>query len=66
VFIGVYEIGDRGQLPKKCFGKPWEFAQMIGKIKKIRSDLSENMLNSGYFITILHKISGRLLTAPPP
>jgi hypothetical protein len=38
---------------------------MLGKITKIRADLSENMLKSGYFITILHKNSGKLSTAPP-
>jgi hypothetical protein len=37
---------------------------MLGKIKKIRADLSENRLNSGNFITILHKNSGKLSTAP--
>ena len=31
---------------------------------KIRADLSENMLKSRYFITILHKNSGKLSTAP--
>jgi hypothetical protein len=49
-------IRDRGQLPPN-FGKPWKFGQMLGKIKKIRADLSENRLNSGNFITILHKNS---------
>jgi hypothetical protein len=39
---------------------------MLGKIKKIRANLSENMLKSGYFITILHKNSGKLSIAPPP
>jgi hypothetical protein len=34
--------------------------KLLGKIKKIRADLSENMLNSGYSITILHKNSGKL------
>jgi hypothetical protein len=42
-----------------------EFGQTLGKIKKIRADFSENMLKSGYFITILHKNSGKLSTAPP-
>jgi hypothetical protein len=37
---------------------------MLGKIKKIRADLSENRLNAGNFITILHKNSGKLSTAP--
>jgi hypothetical protein len=41
-------------------------ANAIGKIKNIRADLSENMLKSGYFITILHKNSGKLSTPPPP
>jgi hypothetical protein len=48
------------------FEKPWKFGQMLGKIKKIRADLSENMLKSRYFITILHKNSGKLSTPPPP
>jgi hypothetical protein len=39
---------------------------MLGKIKKIRANLSENMLKSGYFITILHKNSGKLSIAHPP
>jgi hypothetical protein len=38
---------------------------MLRKIKKIRADSSENRLNSGNFITILHKNSGKLSTAPP-
>jgi hypothetical protein len=38
---------------------------MLGKIKKIRADLSENRLNSGNFIIIIHKNSGKLSTAPP-
>jgi hypothetical protein len=33
-------------------------------IKKIWADLSENRLNSDNFITILHKNSGNLSTAP--
>jgi hypothetical protein len=32
----------------------------------MRADVSENMLKSGYFITILHKNSGKLSTALPP
>jgi hypothetical protein len=32
---------------------------------EIRADLSENMLNSGYFITILRKNSGKLSTPSP-
>ena len=39
---------------------------MLGKIRKIQADLSENMLNAGYFIAILHKNSGKLSTACPP
>jgi hypothetical protein len=51
--------------PKKNnFGKPWKFGQMLGKIKKIRADLSESRLNSDNFITIQHKNSGKLSTAP--
>jgi hypothetical protein len=45
------------------FGKPWKFGQTLEKIKKIRADLSENMLKSGYFITILRKNSSKLSTA---
>jgi hypothetical protein len=37
---------------------------MLGKIKKIRADLSQNRLNSGNFITILPKNYGKLSTAP--
>jgi hypothetical protein len=39
---------------------------MIGKIKNIWADLSENILNSGYFSTILPKNLGKLSTAPHP
>jgi hypothetical protein len=36
--------------PKKDnFRKPWKFGQMLGEIKKIRADLSENILYSGYY-----------------
>ena len=56
-------VRDRGGGQKKI-GKPWKFGQMLGKIKKIRSDLSENRLNSGNFITILQQNSGKLSTAP--
>ena len=45
---------------------PWKFGQMLGKIKKIRTDLSENRLNSGNFITILHKIRAETFNCPPP
>jgi hypothetical protein len=53
-----------GQLPPppKIFEKP--LGQMLGQIKKIRADLSENMLKSGYFITILNKNSVKLSTPP--
>jgi hypothetical protein len=44
-----------GGLPPKNFGKPWKFGEILGKIKKIRADLSQNRLNSGNFITILQK-----------
>jgi hypothetical protein len=67
--IGVRDRGGGGggQLPAtQNFGKPWKFGQTLGKIKKIRADLSENMLKSGHLITILHKNSGKLSTAPPP
>jgi hypothetical protein len=39
---------------------------MLGKRKKIRADLSKNILNSGYFITILYQNSGKLSTVPTP
>jgi hypothetical protein len=32
-------------LPKKTYRKPWKFGKIAGKIKKIRADLSENVLN---------------------
>ena len=47
---------------EKKIGKRCKFGQMLGKIEKIRADLSENMLNSGYFITIPHKNFGKLST----
>ena len=65
---GVIGIQDRGagQLPPPPnFGKPWKFGK-IGKIKNIWADLSENILNSGYFSTILPKNLGKLSTAPHP
>jgi hypothetical protein len=53
----VYETGGGGSggncPPPIFFGKPWTFGQMLGKIKKIRADLSQNILNSGNFITII-------------
>jgi hypothetical protein len=50
----------------KIHEKPWKFRQLLGKIKKIRAHLSENMLKSGYFITILHKNLGKHNCPPPP
>jgi hypothetical protein len=44
------------------FGKPWEFRQMLGKIKKMWADLSEKILNLGHFVTILHTYSGKIST----
>jgi hypothetical protein len=37
---------------------------MLRQIQKIRADLSEQMLNSGYFITILHKIRENIQLPP--
>jgi hypothetical protein len=34
--------------PKKTNKKQQKFGQILGKIKNIRVDVSENMLNSGY------------------
>ena len=48
----MYETEGRATGSAQNFGKPWKFGQMLGKSKKIRTDLSENTLNSGYFITI--------------
>jgi hypothetical protein len=39
---------------------------MLGKIKKIWADLSENMKSRLYFITILHQNLGKFSIAPPP
>jgi hypothetical protein len=51
--------GAGGQLP------PPKILESHGKkTKKIRADISENRLNSGNFITILHKNSGKRSTAP--
>jgi hypothetical protein len=36
---------------------------MLGKIKKIQAEVSEKILNSGYFITILHTNSGNIFFA---
>jgi hypothetical protein len=67
----LFHIGVRNRAAGEAtdpqnFGKPWKFGQMLGKLKKIRTDLSENRLNSGNFITILHKNSGKLSTALLP
>ena len=35
-------------------GGAWKFGQMVGKMKKIRADVPEKMLCSGYFIRIEH------------
>ena len=51
-------------LPPKFWKTMEIIGQMLGKIKKIRADISENRLNSGNFITILHKNSGKRSTAP--
>ena len=67
--IGVRDRGAwGGQLPPPptILENHGNFGQTLGKIKKIRANLSENMLKSGYFITILRKNSGKLSTAPPP
>jgi hypothetical protein len=55
----AYETGAK-------FWKTMEIRENIRKniIKKIWADLSENRLNSDNFITILHKNSGNLSTAP--
>ena len=42
--IGVRDRGG-GQLPAtQNFGKPWKFGQTLGKIKKIRADISPVLL----------------------
>ena len=64
IIIGVRESGPGGQLPPKHFGKPLKFGYTLGKIMKIWADFSENMLKSGYFITIIRKNSGKLSSAP--
>jgi hypothetical protein len=64
ICIDVRDRGQGGQLPPPNFEKSWKFGQLLGKIKKILADLSENMLKLGYSITILHKNSGKLSTAP--
>jgi hypothetical protein len=63
--IGVRDMRARGATPPpQILERPWKFGHMLRKIKKIRADSSENRLNSGNFITILHKNSGKLSTAP--
>ena len=39
---------------------------MLGKIKKIWTDLSENILNSDYFIRILQKKTWPTFNCPNP
>ena len=56
--------GARGVCLAPHFWKNMEIRVNVRKIKKIRADLSENRLNSGDFVTILHKISGKLSTHP--
>jgi hypothetical protein len=48
-----YETGSKGAIAWGQFRKPRKFGLMLGKIKEIQANLSQNMLNSGYFITIL-------------
>jgi hypothetical protein len=43
IIIGVR---DRGKT-MKIHEKTWKFGQLLGKIKKIRAHLSENMFKSG-------------------
>ena len=53
--VGVQDRGaggGGGATAPQNFVKPWKFWQMLGKIKKILEDLSENRLNSGNLITI--------------
>jgi hypothetical protein len=49
----------------KIHEKPWKFGQLLGKIKKIRAHLSENMLKSVYSLQFPIKIWANL-TVPPP
>ena len=58
-------IGVRDSPPPN-FRKPWKFWQLLGKMKTIRADLSENSLKSGNFIKILHTNLGKLSTASLP
>jgi hypothetical protein len=50
--------------PPPNFRKPWKFWQLLGKMKTIRADLSENSLKSGNFIKILQTNLGKLSTTP--
>jgi hypothetical protein len=50
--------------PSKLYKNGMIFGQMLRQIQKIRADLSEQMLNSGYFITILHKIRENIQLPP--
>jgi hypothetical protein len=54
------------RVPSHKFRKQCKFRQILGKMKKIRADLSENRLNSGLFITIFHKTFGQTFNCPPP
>ena len=66
--MGVRDRKQRGQLPppQLKLRKPWKFGQMLKIIKSTRADLSENMLNSGYFITILLNCPPRKDQPPTP
>ena len=58
VVIGVRDS------PPPNFRKPWKFWQLLGKMKTIWADLSENSLKSGNFIKILQTNLGKLSTTP--
>jgi hypothetical protein len=66
VFFSQSYAGGNRPPPKKNnnFRKPWKFGKMLGKIKKIRADFLENMLNSGYSITSSIKF-GQTFNYPP-
>ena len=51
--VPVRDTGAKGQPhPQKILKK---FRHMLGKMKKIRAHVSQNILHSGNFITIFHK-----------
>jgi hypothetical protein len=60
IYIGVRDRGQEGKLPapppKKKIGKPWKFGQMLGKMKKIWANISQNTLNFGHFIPIFDNL----------